>query len=127
RVLAGDEQAVALGRAVGRELDTAHHVVRGRHDFYLARGEIEAAIGATLDHALELAAYALRTKMRHAEPDATVRCSTPRAHLVEDCARHDVARRALPSRIVTIHEAIAVAVEQIAAGTAQSFLEHRAG
>ena len=127
RILAGNEQSVAFRRAVGRKLDAAHHVMRGRHDFDLARGEIETAIGATLDHALELAAHVLGTEMRHAEPDAAVGRRAPGAHLAEDCARHDVARRALPARIVTVHEAIAVAVQQITARAAQSFLEHRAG
>ena len=41
-------------RAVGVEHHAAHHVVRRRHDLDEAAGEIEAAVGAALDHALEL-------------------------------------------------------------------------
>ena len=107
RILARDEQPFALGRAIGGELDAAHHVVRGRHDFDLAGGEIEAAIGAALDHSLELAAHVVGTQMRHAEPHAAVRRRAARAHLGEDRARDDVARRALVARIVAVHEALA--------------------
>ena len=49
------------------------------------------------------------------------------AHLREHGARHQVARRALGLRVVARHEALFRSVEQIAAGAAQAFLEHRAG
>ena len=42
-----------LGRGVGAADDAAHEVVRGRHHLDQAAGEIEAAVAAALDHALE--------------------------------------------------------------------------
>ena len=60
-------------RAVGVELDAAHHVVRGRHDFDEAAREIEAAVGAALDHALELLARrSSGPRWRHRDVDAAV-------------------------------------------------------
>ena len=53
-VLAGDEQARQLGRGVDAAHHAAHEVVRGRHHLDQPAGEIEAAVGAALDHALEL-------------------------------------------------------------------------
>src|SRR5262249_56812210 len=101
--------------AIGRELDAAHHVMRGRHDFDTSRGEIEAAIGAALDHALELSPHVVGTEMSHAEPYATVRCRSAGPHLRIDRARDDVARGTLAARIVALHEAPAIAVEPVTA------------
>ena len=47
------------------------------------------------------------SQMRHARPDAAVRRRAPGAHFVVDRARDDVARRALATRIVAFHEALA--------------------
>src|SRR6185503_3251977 len=58
-VLARDEQARELAPALAVEHYTAHHVVRRRDDFDQSPREIEAAVGAALDHALELLAHAL--------------------------------------------------------------------
>ena len=107
RVLARDEEARELGRAVGLEHDAAHHVVRGRHDFDEAAREIEAAVVAALDHALEDLAHVLRPEVPHADVDAAVRRELALAHLLEHRARDDVARRALVARIVLVHEALA--------------------
>ena len=48
------------GRAqwcVGLEDHAAHHVMRGRHHLDPAASQVEAAVGAALDHALEAAAH----------------------------------------------------------------------
>ncbi len=42
-----------------------HHVVRSGHDFDEATREIEAAIGAALDHAFEFTPHAIRAEMPH--------------------------------------------------------------
>ena len=72
-VLAGRVEPRQLGGAIGVELDAAHHVMRGRDHLDAAGGEIEAAIGAALDHALELAPHALRPEMAHLDIDAAMR------------------------------------------------------
>ncbi len=122
RVLAGHEQSRERGRAIGGELDTAHHVMRGRHDLDTASGEIEAAIRAALDHALELAPHIVGAEVRHRQPDSAVRRGTSGAHLRIDSARDDVARRALAPWIVVLHEALARAIEKVTAGAAQPLL-----
>src|SRR6185436_3692613 len=127
RVLAGDEEAVELARAIQPEHGPAHHVVRGRNDLDQPAREVEAAIGAALDHALELLRHALRPEMTHADVDAAVRGDPAGAHLGVDRARDDVARRALALGVVAAHEALVRAVQQIAAAPAQALLQHRAG
>ena len=115
-------------RAIGAEHHAAHHVVRGRHHLDQAAGEVEAAVGAALDHALEAAPHVVRPEVRHLDVDAAVR---RRAALrasrswIERARRRRAwrARRARRRR----HEALAAAVEQVAAGAAQALLEHRAG
>ncbi len=62
RILAGHEESAPLRRAIRRELDAAHHVVRRGHDLDPAGREIEAAVGAALDHALELAPHVVRRR-----------------------------------------------------------------
>ncbi len=106
-VLAGGEEPGQRRRAVGPEDDAAHHVVRGRHDLDEPAGEVEAAIRAALDHALELASHVVDAEVRHADVDAAVRRGAAGAHLGVDAARDDVARRPLAVRVVAPHEALA--------------------
>ena len=72
-VLACDEQPAQRGGAVGGELHPAHHVVSRRHHFHQPRGEIEAAVGAALHHALEVLAHPLRAEVRHGDVQAAMR------------------------------------------------------
>ncbi len=72
RVFASREQALERGAPVGRELDAAHHVVRGGNDFDEPAGEVEAAIGAALDHALELRAHVGLSQVRHRDVEPAV-------------------------------------------------------
>ena len=55
-----------IRQAIGFEGDAAHHVMRGRHDFNEAAGEIEAAILAALDHAFEVFPVILGAEVAHA-------------------------------------------------------------
>ncbi len=66
-------------------------------------------------------------EMAHAEVHAAVRRGSSRPHFGVDRARNDVARRALAARVVTLHEALAVTVREVASGAAQPFLQHGAG
>jgi hypothetical protein len=126
-VLAGDEQAGQLRRGVGPAHHAAHEIMRGRHHLDQAAGEVEAAIVAALDHALELLAHVGRPEMAHLDVEPAVRRGAPGAHLRIHGAAHHVARRALQRRVVIAHEAAHVAVEQVPAGAAQAFLQHGAG
>ena len=83
--------------------------MRGRDHLDAAGGEIEAAIGAALDHALELAPHALGAEMAHLDIDAAVRAGVALADAVHDRAADDVARGALAALVVVEHEALAAA------------------
>ena len=114
-ILAGDEEAVQLGAAIRSEFDAAHHVMRGRHDLHQSAGEVEAAVGAALDHALELLAHALRAEMGHRDIEAAMRRDVPLADLAEHGARDEVAGSALGLGIVGGHEALLVATQKVPA------------
>ena len=90
-------------------------------------GEIEPAVGAALDHALELAPHVVGAEVAHRDVEPAVRCGAAGAHLGEHRPRDDVARGALAARVVARHEALARAVEEMAARAAQALLDHRAG
>ncbi len=126
-VLARREEARERGGAVDAELHAAHHVVRGRHHLDSPAGEIEAAVGAALDHALELAPHVLGAEMAHRDVETAMRRGVALAHLGEHRPRHDVARRPLAARVVAAHEPLARAVEEIAARATQALLDDRAG
>ena len=72
-VLAGREQSGQRRGAVGAEDHAAHHVVRGRHHLDQAAGEVEATVGAALDHALEQLAHLVRAEVVHLDVHAAVR------------------------------------------------------
>ena len=124
RIFPGSEQSGEGRRAVGREHDAAHHVMRGWHHFDQPAREIESAIGAALDHSFELPANVVRPEMRHLQKHAALRRLPVLAHLGVDRPRNDVPRRAFGARIVALHEAIVRAVQQIAAGAAQAFFKY---
>ena len=110
-VLAGGEQAGQPGRAVGLEAHPAHQVMGGRHHLDPPAGEIEAAIGAALHHALELGAHPIGAEMAHVDVDPAARRRVALAHLLVDGAGDDVPRRPFRRRAVTSHEALTVAAE----------------
>ena len=101
--------------------------MRARDHLDAARREIEAAIGAALNHALELAAHRLRSEMAHLDEDPAMRARMPLADAIDDGAADDVARGALGLLVITEHEALAARIGEIAAGAAQPLLQHRAG
>jgi hypothetical protein len=109
------------------ELDAAPHGVRGRHHLDSPVGEVEAAVGAALDHALELAPHVVGAEMAHRDVETAMQRGVALAHLGEHRPRHDVARRPLAARVVARHEPLAGAVEEIAARAAQALLDDRAG
>jgi hypothetical protein len=126
-ILARDEKTRHRSRAISRKLDPAHEVMRGGHDLDQAAGKIETAVAAPLDHATKRAPHVLRSQVRHADVDASVRRGVAGAHLVEDGPRDDVAGRALQQRIVALHESLARAVQEMSACATQSLLEYGAG
>ena len=80
--------------------DAAHEVVRGRHHLDEPAGEVEAAVAAALDHALEFPRDALRPEVAHLDVDAAMRRGAPGPHLRIDRAAHDIAGGALELGIV---------------------------
>ena len=100
--------------------------MRGRHDFDESASEIEAAVGAALDHAFEFLAHALRPEVTHRNIEPAVRRRVPLADLAEHRARHEVAGRALGFRVVGGHEPFFISTEKKTPRAAQSLFEHRA-
>ncbi|MNT31604.1 hypothetical protein D3C72_1674490 [compost metagenome] len=101
--------------------------MRGRHHLNPAAREIEAAVLAPVDHAGEGPGDLLRTQVAHLDIDAAHRPGAAGTHLGVDAAADHVTRGALAAGVVVGHEALAIAIEQIAARAAQTFLEYRAG
>ncbi len=118
RVLAGDEKAKAFGRGLDVADHAAHEIVRGRHHFDQAAGEIEAAIAAAIDHAFELLRHLRRTEMAHLDIDAAILRRAAGFHLGRDGAADDIARGAFELCVIVAHEAMHRAIEQMSAGTA---------
>ena len=114
-ILARTKQAVQLCGAIHLEFHAAHHVMRGWHHLHQARHQIKAAVGAALDHALEFFTHHHRIEMRHGDIEAAVLGDAAFAHFLIHAARYDVTRGALVARIVEVHEAFFVAVQQITA------------
>ncbi len=84
--------------------------MRGRHHLDQPAGEIEAAIGAALDHALELFSDVVRAEVAHGNVQTAVRRGVAVFNLRKHRARDDVAGRALGFRIVAAHEALALPI-----------------
>ena len=126
-VFARREQARERGRAVGGKLHAAHHVMRGRHHLDQAAGEIETAVCAALDHALELSAHILGSQVAHRDVEPAVGRDVAGAHLGLHGARDDVAGGPLGALVVLVHEALLVAAQEVAAGPAQAFLDDGTG
>src|SRR5258707_915418 len=98
--------------AVGREHHAAHHVVRGGNDLDAAGGEIEAAVGAALDHAFELAPHIVGPQMSHGNPYAAIGRRMTLADAIHDRAADNVAGGAFTARMVFEHETGAGGVDQ---------------
>src|SRR5580692_859873 len=101
--------------------------MRRRDHLDAPRREVEAAIGAALHHALELAAHILSAEMPHLDEHAAMAARITLAHAIDDRAADDVARGALALRIIAEHEALARVVGEPAARAAQPLLEHGPG
>jgi hypothetical protein len=101
--------------------------VRGWNYLYAAAGEVETAVLAAFDHALELAPHPFGVKVAHLDIDAAIRAGEPLADAVHDRAADDIARGALAARIVVEHKSLALRVGDISAGPTQSFLQDRTG
>ncbi len=99
----------------------------GAHLHRLA-GQVAAEVAAAAHHAPEALLHHRGAQVRHVDPHAAVRGAASLLHLQEAGARDQVAGRALQAgRVVTLHEALAAAVEQAPARPAQPLLEERAG
>src|SRR3546814_5475489 len=68
-----------------------------------------------------------RVEVPHGDVELAVGAGLSLAHLFVHPTADDIAGRALAARIVLVHEPLMVAVQEIAAGAAQPFLDDRAG
>ena len=127
RVLARGVEAGQGRGGVGLEGDAAHHVMRRRHHLDQPAGEVEAAVPAALDHALEALLDRSGTEMGHGDVEPAAFGDIAGAHLARHGAADDIAGGALQAGVVALHEPLAVAAEQVAAGAAQALFQHRAG
>ena len=127
RVLAGGEQAGDGGRAIGVEFGPTHHVMGRGHDLDQAFGQIETAIGAAFDHALEVLAHLGRVQVLHGDVKPAVGGNVAGPHFREHGAGHDIAGRALAPIIILVHEALLVPAQKIAAEAAQAFFDDGTG
>ena len=98
-----------------------------RHDLDQSAGEVEAAVPAALHHALEPLGDGLRAEMSHGDVEAAALGNVAGAHFARHGAAHDVAGGALQPVVIALHEACAVAAQQMAARAAQALLQHGAG
>ena len=126
-VFTGSEQSGNGGFAVGVELDTAHHVVGGGYDLDAASGEIEAAVGAALDHAGKTRGDAFRPQVAHLDIDTAHGRRIAGAHFRIDGPADHVPGGALTGRVVFVHETLAGTVHEPASGAAQALFQHRTG
>ena len=117
-IFAGDEQPETLRRGVDLADHATHEIMRRRHHFDQAAGQIETAVAAAIHHALEFLRHFGRAEMTHLDIDAAVARGASGAHLGIDGAADDVTGGALEFWIVIAHEAVHGAVEQMAAGAA---------
>src|SRR3972149_10402298 len=101
--------------------------MRGRDHLDAAGGQVEAAIGAALDHALEFAPHPLGPQVSHLDIDAAMRAGVAFADAVLNRAADDIAGGAFAARIVIEHEALTLGVGEIAAGAAPALFQHGAG
>src|SRR5262245_36341167 len=99
----------------------------GRYDFDQSGCQVEAAVGAALDHALELLGDLVRAEVSHLDVDAAVRCGASGTHLLIDAARYEIPRGPLSARVARLHKAFTYSVDEMPTGAAQAFLEHGSG
>ena len=126
-VLAGGEQAADLGGAVDGEDHAAHHVMGGGHHLDQAADQVEAAVGAPFDHALEPGLHRVRVQVAHGQVKAAPGGGVAAVHFLVHGAADDVPRRPLGKAVVVGHEAPLRAVKQVPAKAAQAFFQHGAG
>src|SRR3546814_13261611 len=104
-----------LFRSIGLEYDPAHHVMSGGNDFDQASGQIETAVSATIDHALELLADSVGTQVIHLYVGAAIGRRTAGAYFCRDAARCGIARRPFAASSGLVHEAIVPSLRQVPA------------
>ena len=97
------------GASVHGRLHAAATVVRGRHDW----DEVLRHVDAELKALVEDVGEALLEEGASLAPDVEAAVGIARAlHLTVDRARHDVARRERPARVVLLHERLPLAVHE---------------
>ena len=101
--------------------------MRGRHNLDLASSEIKAAIAASLDHAGELLTDVVRSKMSHCYEQPSLRRGSPSLNFIKHASRYDITSCAFCRRVMVLHEALAIAIQEMASGAAQSFFQNRSG
>src|SRR5262245_25815895 len=92
----------------------------GRYHFDKSGRQVEAAIGAALDHALELLGDLVWAEVSHLDVDATVRRRAPGPHLLIDAARYEIPRSPLGARVARLHEACTDTVDEMSTSTAEA-------
>ena len=108
-------------------LNAAHHIVGSRSDFNRFRNEVETNIRTPFDHTLELFANRVCVKVIHTDEHPSIWPCRTGPHLFKHGSADNIAGGTFSSRIVIQHESLAVAVQQIASGTSQSFFNDGAG
>ena len=106
-IFARNEETFNGGGGIGATYDAAHQVVGRWHDLDEAPSEIEAAIGAALDHALELAPDLFGAEVAHRDIDAAHRRRAAGQHLAHEAfgerARSHLGKRGGGERAVHIN------------------------
>ena len=125
-IFAGNVEPLHRGAGVNVNHHPAHEVMRGWHHLDLPSGQIEPAIRAPFDHALELFSHPIGAKMGHGDKHALLIGVVILAHLGIDAAADHVACRALALAIVVEHETLTGVIDELPTCTAQTFFEHSA-
>ena len=126
-ILARHVKPLQRGAGVHIHDDAAHEVMRGRHHLDQARRQIKATVCAAFDHALEFPAHSVGAQMRHRDEHAFLLGIVVLAHLGIYAAADHIAGGAFALSVVVEHEPLARMADQMAAGTAQPFLQHGSG
>ncbi len=126
-ILARHIKAGKAGAGIRINHHTAHKIMRGRHHLDKAAGQVKAAIGTALDHAGKFFRHNIRAKMCHRDINTTIGRGPALAHFFINSTADNIARRPFASVVIIKHKTLLIAIDQMAAGPAQAFFQHRTG
>ncbi len=126
-IFARDVEALHRGAGVHVDHNAAHEIMRGWHHFDHAACQIEAAVGAALDHALEFLAHIVGPEMGHRDEDALLFGIIVFSHLGIDAPADQIAGRAFALVVIVEHEPLTGVVDQLTTRAAQAFFQNGAG